>query len=80
MEAVDPLLPLDVIYNPKEVEGEKVVQLETAMGAALKYYSSSLCISVPRTRFRPVKNQIDLEYLQSPRFRLTETYEIEEVE
>ena len=80
VDAIDPLISLDVIYNSKEIEGQKIVQLETAMGSALKRYKKSLCLSVPRSRFRPVKGLSDLKYLQSERFTLTSTFEIEELD
>ena len=58
---------LDIIVNPKIIEGEgrKVIQLETAIGAAIKHFTNAQAINVPRSRFLPVKNCSDLFLVQS---------------
>ena len=43
----------------------KMLHLETAAGAAVKCFSSSLGLRVPRSRFRPVKTTADLLSVQS---------------
>nr|KAJ0209245.1 hypothetical protein LSAT_V11C400180730 [Lactuca sativa] len=48
-------LKMEIIPNPKEVEGIKVLQLETAAGAAIKFFDNPIGINVPRSRFLPVK-------------------------
>ncbi len=53
-------LPLPVILNPKEVNGEEILQLETAMGSAIGQFQRSKGIIIPRNRFAPVKNCADL--------------------
>jgi UDP-N-acetylglucosamine pyrophosphorylase len=53
-------LELPVIVNPKAVEGAKVLQLETAMGAAIGSFARTRGLVVPRTRFAPVKTCADL--------------------
>jgi UTP--glucose-1-phosphate uridylyltransferase len=53
-------LDLPVIVNPKTVEGTKVLQLETAMGAAIGAFARTRGLVVPRTRFAPVKTNADL--------------------
>lgn len=51
---------LDIIQNKKTVGGEDVIQLETAMGAAIKFFKRNCGVIVPRTRFLPVKTCSDL--------------------
>ena len=71
LRAVDTLidegtLDMDVIVNEKTtVDGVKVIQLETAIGAAIKCFKSSLGIKVPRSRFVPVKHTSDLLLVKS---------------
>jgi UTP--glucose-1-phosphate uridylyltransferase len=56
----------DVIVNKKIMhEGRKVIQLETAAGAAIKYFPTALALQVPRSRFNPVKMTSDLFLAQS---------------
>jgi UDP-N-acetylglucosamine pyrophosphorylase len=64
------VLELPLIRNlknvdPKDSTTAPVIQLETAMGAACSAFSNSSAIEVPRSRFRPVKNTVDFERLQS---------------
>ena len=71
LRAVDSLidegtLDMDVIVNEKTTDdGVKVIQLETAIGAAIKCFKSSLGIKVPRSRFIPVKHTSDLFLVKS---------------
>jgi UDP-N-acetylglucosamine pyrophosphorylase len=63
-------IPLPMIVNkktvdPKDDSSQKVVQLETAMGAAIEMFPGSTAIVVPRTRFAPVKKCNDLLLLRS---------------
>nr|GEU31632.1 UTP--glucose-1-phosphate uridylyltransferase [Tanacetum cinerariifolium] len=58
-------LKMEIIPNPKEVNGVKVLQLETAAGAAIKFYDNAIGINVPRSRFLPVKASSDLLLVQS---------------
>lgn len=57
------LLPL--IANPKTVNNRNIVQLETAMGAAINLFDNAITCVVPRTRFLPVKKTSDLMLLRS---------------
>lgn len=63
-------LILDIIENKKNVEGidETVIQLETAMGAAIKYFPKAVGMIVPRSRFLPVKTCSDLFLIRSNLF------------
>ncbi|MGI9570528.1 MAG: UTP--glucose-1-phosphate uridylyltransferase, partial [Desulfobulbia bacterium] len=69
-------MQLPVIQNRKEIKGHKVIQIETAMGAALSSFNQPGLVNVPRNRFAPVKKIADLEYLQSDQFELDSQYRI----
>ncbi|CAM8971424.1 unnamed protein product [Rhodiola kirilowii] len=61
---------MEIIPNPKEVEGFKVLQLETAAGAAIRFFDKAIGINVPRSRFLPVKATSDLLLVQSDLYTL----------
>ncbi|KAI5185769.1 UTP--glucose-1-phosphate uridylyltransferase [Nematocida homosporus] len=64
-------LELEVIENKKKLStGEEIIQLETAVGASIRYFSNSKGMVVPRDRFLPVKTCSDLFLLQSSLFQL----------
>merc|ERR1712048_1109670 len=63
-------IPLPVMLNdktvdPRDKKSTKVIQLETAMGAAISCFDGAKAIRVPRTRFAPVKTCNDLLVLRS---------------
>lgn len=63
-------LPLPMIRNnktvdPRDKKSTPVVQLETAMGAAIECFQGASAIEVPRSRFAPVKTTSDLLALRS---------------
>jgi len=59
-------MELDIIVNPKVTEdGQSVIQLETAAGAAIKHFRNAHGINVPRSRFLPVKSCSDLLLIKS---------------
>lgn len=77
------VLPLPVIRNVKTVDpadpnSESVVQLETAMGAAINVFDGAICVQVDRMRFLPVKTTNDLFIMRSNRFHLTDSFEMED--
>lgn len=77
------VLPLPVIrnyktVNPTDEHSTKVVQLETAMGAAVSLFNGGICVQVDRMRFLPVKTTDDLFIMRSDRFHLTDSYEMED--
>jgi UTP--glucose-1-phosphate uridylyltransferase len=79
----DGVLPLPVIRNEKTVDptdpdSTKVMQLETAMGAAIGVFDGAICVQVDRMRFLPVKTTNDLFIMRSDRFHLTDSYEMED--
>ncbi|XP_057971461.1 UTP--glucose-1-phosphate uridylyltransferase [Malania oleifera] len=63
-------LKMEIIPNPKEVNGIKVLQLETAAGAAIKFFDHAIGINVPRSRFLPVKATSDLLLVQADLYTL----------
>ena len=79
----DGVLPLPVIRNKKTVDptdasSAPVIQLETAMGAAISLFDGEICVQVDRMRFLPVKTTDDLFIMRSDRFHLTDSYEMED--
>ncbi|MGE0489742.1 MAG: UTP--glucose-1-phosphate uridylyltransferase [Vulcanimicrobiota bacterium] len=68
-----PTLPLIVNrkpVKPDEPDSEMVIQLETAMGAAIGSLAGALALEVPRTRFAPVKTTADLLVVRSDAYHL----------
>ncbi len=70
------MLGLPLIRNRKTVDpadpsSSEVIQIETAMGAALSAIDGSRVIGVPRTRFAPVKTTDDLLVLRSDAYVLS---------
>ena len=66
-------IDMEVIVNPKTLEGGlNVIQLETAVGAAMKCFEGSKGIKVPRSRFLPVKTSSDLLLIMSNLYKLEE--------
>ncbi|MCF7793491.1 MAG: UTP--glucose-1-phosphate uridylyltransferase [Candidatus Cloacimonetes bacterium] len=70
------LLPLQLILNGKEVDGVKVYQVESAMGAAISVFKGSKAILVNRDRFAPVKKTNDLLAIWSDAYKLTDNYRL----
>merc|ERR1711918_21086 len=54
--------------------GTKVLQLETAMGAAIECFEGAAAILIPRTRFAPVKTTNDLLALMSDAYEVTKDH------
>ncbi|XP_057492600.1 UTP--glucose-1-phosphate uridylyltransferase-like [Actinidia eriantha] len=69
-------LKMEIIPNPKEVDGVKVLQLETAAGAAIRFYDHAIGSNVPRSRFLPVKATSDLLLVQSDLYTLNDGFVI----
>jgi len=64
-------LDMEVIVNNKTLDnGMNVIQLETAVGAAIKCFDGCIGINVPRSRFLPVKKTSDLLLVMSNLYRL----------
>ncbi|MEI6675161.1 MAG: UTP--glucose-1-phosphate uridylyltransferase [Verrucomicrobiota bacterium] len=69
------VLPLPMIQNhktvdPRDQSSPAVIQLETAMGAAIECFAGATAIEVPRSRFAPVKNTADLLALRSDAYQI----------
>jgi UDP-N-acetylglucosamine pyrophosphorylase len=70
------LIPLPIIVNkktanPRDKNSPAVIQLESAMGAAIESFEKAGAIEVPRTRFAPVKTTSDLLAVRSDAYELT---------
>jgi UTP--glucose-1-phosphate uridylyltransferase len=64
-------LDLEIIINPKVMDdGQAVIQLETAAGAAVKHFKGAHGVNVPRSRFLPVKSCSDLLLIKSDIYSL----------
>ncbi|KAG8890387.1 UTP-glucose-1-phosphate uridylyltransferase [Tulasnella sp. 332] len=64
-------LELEIIVNNKVADdGTPVIQLETAIGAAIKHFKNAHGINVPRSRFLPVKACSDLLLITSDLYSL----------
>jgi UTP--glucose-1-phosphate uridylyltransferase len=82
MDERDGILGLPMIVNRKTVDpGDRsspaVVQLETAMGAAIAVFDGARALRVPRRRFAPVKTTSDLLALRSDAYVLTDDQRVE---
>lgn len=76
------LIPLPIIINkktadPRDPATPAVLQLETAMGAAIECFPDAGAIDVPRTRFAPVKTTADLLAVRSDAYLLTDDLRLE---
>jgi UDP-N-acetylglucosamine pyrophosphorylase len=76
------LIPLPIIINkktadPRDPSSPAVLQLETAMGAAIECFPDAGAIDVPRTRFAPVKTTADLLAVRSDAYILTDDLRLE---
>jgi UTP--glucose-1-phosphate uridylyltransferase len=75
------VLPLPMIRNNKTVDPRDknslaVVQLESAMGAAIECFEGAAAIEVPRSRFAPVKTTGDLLALRSDAYEVLENGQV----
>jgi UTP--glucose-1-phosphate uridylyltransferase len=82
LQARDGVLGLPIIVNRKTVDPSEsgstpVVQLETAMGAAIGVFEGARALHVPRRRFAPVKTTNDLLALRSDAYVLLEDRRVE---
>ncbi len=80
----DGVLGLPLIRNEKNVDpsdssSPEVIQIETAMGAAIEVFADSVTIEVGRNRFVPVKTTNDLLVLRSDAYELGTNFVLEQV-
>merc|ERR1719238_1274935 len=72
-------IPLPVMKNgktvdPRDKKSTKVLQLETAMGAAISSFEGATAMLIPRSRFAPVKTTNDSLALMSDAYEVTKDY------
>lgn len=75
------VLPLPMIRNsktvdPRDKKSAAVIQLESAMGAAIECFAGSAAIEVPRSRFAPVKTTGDLLALRSDAYEILDNGQV----
>jgi UTP--glucose-1-phosphate uridylyltransferase len=66
-----PLIVNQKTVDPRNPQSLSVLQLESAMGAAIATFQGARVLCVPRTRFAPVKTTDDLLVLRSDVYSLT---------
>jgi UTP--glucose-1-phosphate uridylyltransferase len=81
LDEQDGVLGLPMIVNRKTVDPNDssspgVVQLETAMGAAIGVFEGAAALRVPRSRFTPVKTTSDLLVVRSDAYRLGDDWTV----
>ena len=81
LEERDGVLGLPMIVNnktvdPNDSDSPAVVQLETAMGAAIGVFDGAAAVHVPRPRFVPVKTTNELLVVRSDAFELADDWTI----
>jgi UTP--glucose-1-phosphate uridylyltransferase len=84
LERAHGVLELPLIVNrktvdPRDPSSTPVVQLETAMGAAIESFEGASLLLVPRTRFVPVKTTNDLLVLRSDVYAVSDALEVEPI-
>merc|ERR1712060_140242 len=62
--------------DPRDKKSTAVLQLETAMGAAIGCFEGAAAVVIPRSRFAPVKTTNDLLALRSDAYKLTKDFRI----
>jgi UTP--glucose-1-phosphate uridylyltransferase len=78
----DGVLGLPMIVNKKTVDpndssSPEVVQLETAMGAAIGVFEGAAAVHVPRSRFAPVKTTSHLLVVRSDAYELADDWTVQ---
>src|SRR4051794_17802528 len=78
----DGVLGLPMIVNRKTVDpsdssSPAVLQLETAMGAAIGVFDSAAALHVPRARFAPVKTTSNLLVVRSDAYELADDWTVQ---
>ena len=74
-----PLIVNRKTVDPRDGDSTPVIQLESAMGAAIGSFDGAELLQVPRTRFAPVKTTDDLLLLRSDAYRLSPELRMEPV-
>ncbi|MBA2347606.1 MAG: UTP--glucose-1-phosphate uridylyltransferase [Solirubrobacterales bacterium] len=71
-----PLIVNRKTVDPKDPDSTPVLQLESAMGAAIDVWPGAEAIRVPRARYAPVKTTNDLLAVRSDAFEVTEDHRV----
>lgn len=71
-----PIIPNRKTLDPRDPRSPEVVQLETAMGAAIELFEGAQAVVVPRSRFSPVKTTSDLFALRSDAYEISSACEV----
>jgi UTP--glucose-1-phosphate uridylyltransferase len=71
-----PLIVNRKTVDPRDPDSTPVLQLETAMGAAIGLFAGAQLLHVPRSRFIPVKTTDDLLVLRSDAYALSAEREV----
>ncbi len=71
-----PLISNKKNVNPRDRSSRKVIQIETAMGAAIEVFEGALALQVPRRRFAPVKSNNDLLVVRSDAYVLSDDFSL----
>jgi UTP--glucose-1-phosphate uridylyltransferase len=84
LEESEGVLELPLIVNrktvdPRDPDSTPVIQLESAMGAAIEKFRGAQLLCVPRTRFAPVKTTDDLLVLRSDVYTVSDELVVEPV-
>jgi UTP--glucose-1-phosphate uridylyltransferase len=84
LEQADGVLELPLIVNrktvdPRDADSTPVIQLESAMGAAIESFTGASLLLVPRTRFAPVKTTDDLLVLRSDVYTVSDESDVEPI-
>ena len=82
LDGRDGVLGLPMIVNRKTVDpsdssSPEVVQLETAMGAAIGVFDGAAAVHVPRARFAPVKTTSHLLVVRSDAYELADDWTVQ---
>jgi UTP--glucose-1-phosphate uridylyltransferase len=72
-----PMMANRKTVDPSDKSSTEVIQVETAMGAALGVFEGARAVRVPRSRFAPVKTTNDLLGVRSDAYLLTEEGHVE---
>ena len=71
-----PLISNKKNVNPRDRSSRKVIQIETAMGAAIEVFEGATALQVPRRRFAPVKSNNDLLVVRSDAYVLSDDFSL----
>src|SRR5512133_1037657 len=74
-----PLIKNEKTVDPGDLSSPKVIQIETAMGAAVEVFEGAMAIGVGRDRFLPVKTTSDLLVLRSDAYKLETDFQLSKV-